>query len=92
MQLSTSAGASTHILVCEFWYHSRDTEDYIDVRFFMVLVFEFVYGMVDIVCAGVKGQAIAGVCYVYTWTVSAAGEHQEAVWQVRVAAGSAGFL
>lgn len=51
-----------------------------------------VCGVVDIVCAGVKGQAIAGVCYVYTWTLSAAGKHQEAVWQVRVAVGSSGFL
>lgn len=49
-------------------------------------------GMVGIVCAGVKGQAVAGVCYVYTLKVSAAAGHQEAAWQVRVAAGSAGFL
>lgn len=55
-------------------------------------MFECVCAMVDIVCAGVKGQAIADVCYVYTRTVSAASEHQEAAWQVRVAVGSAGFL
>lgn len=47
---------------------------------------------VDIVCAGVKGQVMAGVCYVYTLTASAAAGHQEAAWQVRVAIGSAGFL
>lgn len=51
-----------------------------------------VCGTVDIVCARVKGQAVAGVCYVYTCRASAAAGHQEAAWQVRVAAGSAGFL
>ncbi len=49
-------------------------------------------GMVNIVCAGVKGQVMAGVCYVYTLTASAATRHQEAACQVRVAIGSAGFL
>lgn len=43
-------------------------------------------------CAAVKGQVVAGVCYVCTLTASAAAGHQEAAWQVRVAAGSAGFL
>lgn len=51
-----------------------------------------VCGMVDIVCAGVKGQAMAGVCCVYTQTASAAAGHQDAARQVRVTAGSAGFL
>lgn len=55
-------------------------------------MFECVCGMVDVVCAGVKGQAMAGVCYVYTWTASAAAGRQQAAWQVGVEAGSAGFL
>lgn len=49
----------------------------------------YVCGMV---CAGAKGQAMAGVCYVYTRKVSAAAGHQETACQFRVAAGSAGFL
>lgn len=50
-----------------------------------------VCAVVDIVWAGVKGQAMAGICYVYTRTASAAAGRQDAGWQVRVA-GSAGFL
>ena len=44
--------------------------------------------MVDMV----KGQAVAGVCYACTLRASAAAGHREAAWQVRVSAGSAGFL
>lgn len=39
---------------------------------------------VDLVSAGVKGQAMAGGFYVYTQTASAAAGHQVAAWQVRV--------
>ena len=48
--------------------------------------------VVAIVCAGGKGQATAGFCYVYTLTASAAAGHQVAAWQLRVEVGSTGFL